>query len=236
MNAVFLKELIEQTRSQKVLFLEDNKDSREQTLKLLQNFFNDITVAKDGAEGLEYIYSSTYDLIFSDINMPRLDGITLAKKVKAYDPATAVIMITAYDNSEYLLDCLNSGINGYIIKPFSLEQLADQIQRNLHAGRNHDDNLIRLSEDYSWDTQRSILFKNREMVHLSANEIRLLEYLISSKGRICSVEEIDFEIYSEMDFSAKRIRNLISRFRIKTGNELIESVYGQGYRLRFSPS
>lgn len=79
-NKNSMTELMEMSKTLKVLYAEDNKEARNQTVKLLSNFFNEIGTASDGAEAFEKFSTENYDIIISDINMPVMNGIELLKK------------------------------------------------------------------------------------------------------------------------------------------------------------
>jgi len=124
-------ELIEFSKTLKVLYVEDDKDTREYTLLMLDYIFDDITVAVDGIDGLNKFETTKFDLIISDINMPNMDGIQMLKKIRAKDINIPFIILSAYDEVKYLLDSIDSGIDGYILKPIDLEQLSSTMTKIL---------------------------------------------------------------------------------------------------------
>lgn len=128
-----LKELLEHTQTLSVLFIEDNFDVRIQLMKLLENFFSDIDVEVDGEEGLkrfkEY-YSSNgtyYDLIITDLSMPRFDGISLCKEISKINEEQTILVISAHTESEKLMKLIDIGIYKFLQKPVDYRDLLSTI-------------------------------------------------------------------------------------------------------------
>ncbi|WP_372999656.1 EAL domain-containing protein [Sulfurimonas sp.] len=107
----------------KLLYVEDNDDVRESTVGILEYYFNDITVAIDGEKGLElyeksYLTTNSYyHIVISDIEMPNINGVEMCKKIKDINPDQLLVMLTAHDNQEYLMEAINIGIDKFITKP-----------------------------------------------------------------------------------------------------------------------
>ncbi len=115
----------------KVLYVEDNDDVRKETLDLLGEFFDYIETASNGLEGLEKFKSKKFDLIITDINMPKMNGIEMVKEIKKIDKKIPIIVITAFSDFKYLMECIRIGVYGYILKPIDINQLMDAIYTSL---------------------------------------------------------------------------------------------------------
>jgi len=118
-----MKILKERTDKLNVLYVEDEKESREQLRDIFKLLFHSIDTAFDGEDALEKYNIKPYDIVITDINMPRMNGIELAKKIKIQNPAQNIIIISAHNDSDYLLQAINLGIDNFIIKPVQMEQL-----------------------------------------------------------------------------------------------------------------
>ncbi|MEA1983267.1 MAG: EAL domain-containing protein [Campylobacterota bacterium] len=117
------KEILEVTKTLNLLYVEDDVLARESTLDLLENYFQYITVAVDGQDGLDRYKENEFDLIISDINMPELSGIEMVKKIREVDSDIAILFLTAYNEPEFLSDGIYLGVDGYILKPLRLKKL-----------------------------------------------------------------------------------------------------------------
>jgi len=115
------KETIKISKTLKLLYVEDDQSARETTLDLLKNFFNDVTVAIDGEDGLNKFREGSFDVIISDINMPKLSGTEMIGKVRESDEDISVLFLSAYNESSFLAEGIKLGVDGYILKPLKLD-------------------------------------------------------------------------------------------------------------------
>jgi len=121
-------------RELKVLYVEDNADSREIMLKLLQEYFDDVVTATDGIEAFELYREHPFDLIFSDIALPRLDGLELCGKIRRNNEEISLVILSAHREEHHFMNSLKIGVNGYLLKPIDPEQFEQLI---LGIGRKH---------------------------------------------------------------------------------------------------
>lgn len=129
-----LVELQIKTKPLRLLYVEDEPASREQLLMVLEILFDSITVACDGQEGWKYYREGEFDLVLTDINMPGMNGIALAERIKKQNPLQKVIIISAHDSGEYLLSAIRTGVDNFLLKPLEdgqfkhvMHQVADVI-------------------------------------------------------------------------------------------------------------
>ena len=241
MNQDKLRKIIDITRVLNVLYIEDNQDVREQTLKMLNIFFDNIVVADNGENGLNYFisnnkYESTsFDLIITDIEMPILDGISMITKIREHNNIVPIMIFSAHENTEYFLRTINAGIDGYILKPYNIEQISNALMNIIEKNRLTvlNDHVIHLEDDFLWNVEDSLLFKNEETIKLTRNEIKLFTLFINSKGSLKTYDEIESYIFSDFSANNKRVRNLVSRLKTKLNYELFESIYSHGYKLKY---
>ena len=124
-----LKSLVSLSIDLRLLYVEDSKEARQATLKMLSHFFNDITIAIDGKDGLDKFFSSKFDLVISDINMPRLNGLEMLEQIREYDSAIPMLFLSAYNDNEYFLRSIELGIESFIIKPIKQEQFITALSK-----------------------------------------------------------------------------------------------------------
>ena len=106
-----------------ILYVEDDRAVNEALTKYLSKFFNHIETAFNGEEGLEKYKAGEFDMVLSDINMPKMNGIDMAKEIKRINPEQEIIIISAHSESEYFLSAIHLGISDYILKPIIYEQM-----------------------------------------------------------------------------------------------------------------
>lgn len=124
-----ISELISFTKNLKVLYVEDNKDVRESSISLLQNFFDDIVIAIDGLDGLNKFKNDKFDLVISDIKMPKMNGVQMIKEIKKLDKSVSVIITTAHTETDFLIDSIQSGVDRYMLKPLGLDQIQEIVMQ-----------------------------------------------------------------------------------------------------------
>jgi CheY-like chemotaxis protein len=126
-----LSELIEFTRSLNILFVEDNDDVRNQLLKFLKNFFNEIDVAFDGVDAFDKFQKNQtkYNLVITDISMPRLDGIELSKKIMNLNINQKIIIVSAHTEADKLNKLKEIGVFDILQKPVGYNNLIDSLEK-----------------------------------------------------------------------------------------------------------
>ncbi len=134
----------------KVLYVEDNDIVRKDTVELLKEFFHQVETASNGEEGLEKFKKGKFDLIITDINMPKMNGIEMIKEIKKIDKRIPVIVITAFSDFKYLVECIKLGVYGYILKPIDINQLLEVLNTVLEKIklRRERDKALQLLEQY----------------------------------------------------------------------------------------
>ena len=117
-----------------VVYVEDDKDTREQTEKAIGSFFDKFLVFKNAKEALEIIEKIKTDVLITDIRMPQMNGIELVNKVRADNMDVAsIIFVTAHDDSEYLMQAISLKVDDYILKPINLLDLLERILNNFRV-------------------------------------------------------------------------------------------------------
>lgn len=120
-----LKNIIKHTYPLKLLYVEDDESARESATFLLEDFFESIVMAVDGQDGLEKLSSNEIDLIITDIDMPRLNGLDMIEEIRKEDKDISIIVLSAHMKTEYFLQSIKLNITGYLLKPLDLDSLLD---------------------------------------------------------------------------------------------------------------
>ncbi|MFX4238313.1 EAL domain-containing response regulator [Aliarcobacter butzleri] len=120
-------------KNMSILYVEDEKDLREVTHEILKSFTKNQYIAENGQEGLELFkkYEKNIDLIVTDINMPILNGLEMAKEIKNINPNIPIIITTAFSNKEYLLESIDIGIDKYVLKPIDIAKLLQAMSQSI---------------------------------------------------------------------------------------------------------
>ncbi|QKF81926.1 response regulator transcription factor [Halarcobacter ebronensis] len=229
-----LKKIISTTKKLNALYIEDNSDVREQTLKMLNLFFNSVTIGKNGKEGFELFKENpSFDLIITDIEMPEIDGITMINSIREIDKKVPILIFSAHSTTDYFIKTIDAGIIGYILKPYDVNQISNSLLKLIdREDHQEDDKLFYLDDDYIWNNEENALYKNGKLEKLTKSEIKLFELFSNSKCTLKSYEEIELSVFGDMSSNSKRVRNLMSRLKTKLDFDLFESIYGHGYKIK----
>jgi len=137
-----LQTLIESNKNLTVLYVEDSDVVRESTLDMMEEFFSHIDSAKDGEEGLQKYkkhYKDNdqyYDIVITDINMPKMNGIEMSESILSLNEEQIILIISAHNESDYLLKLINMGISNFILKPIDIKQFQKIIFRIITSLQN----------------------------------------------------------------------------------------------------
>ncbi|AXH09832.1 transcriptional regulator [Malaciobacter halophilus] len=236
------KQLQKESSALNILFIEDDEDLRLQSEKIFKTLFNQVDLATNGEEGLEkYLkfYEEKnfyYDIVITDIKMPKKNGIELTKDILKINKDQDVIVISAYEDSKYLIELINLGVNNFVQKPLLIDQLVEpllSISKKINNSKEASEKVF-LIENFVWDKEKKALIKKGKEVKLSSSETILLNLLINNPYITFSNEDIYNTIYSDKfdkELSIDSIKSLIKRIRKKIPTDMIKNIYGEGYRV-----
>ncbi len=233
LNFNILKQL---SQGLSLLYVEDDKILRDKTAIIFKNLFKHVDVAQDGLDGLslykDYYENndSFYDIVVSDIQMPLLDGIALSKEIFKLNKEQKILIVSAYNDKEYLIDLINIGVEGFMQKPLSSQELLEILYKVCNSFKN--DEIITLNEGFKYNISKSTLFSNNAKIELSVMELKLLHLLINNPTQSFSAIEIFNHLYYEKpdkEFSTDSIKSLVKRLRKKTPQDFISNTQELGY-------
>ena len=230
-----------------ILFVEDDKGISKKMEILLYEIFSKIEVAFDGNEALEKYYNfykanNEYpDLIITDIRMPNMDGIELIKHIYKENANQKIIVLSAHNESEYLIELVNLGIYRFILKPMDYNnffeiifKVSKEIYMEKYKVSDNKEIFIKLNCDLIWNKELKQLYLNDKLLKLTKKEFLLTELLLRIPEKIFVNEEIISYIWKE-EFNENpdisNLKNLISRLRSKIPALKIDNIYGFGYKI-----
>ena len=128
-----LKDLVKYSKTVKILYVEDNKEARESTLLLLEELFDNIVVAEDGEDGYNKFIDNkdNLDLIITDLNMPKLNGIDMIDKIRDTGSAIPVIVFSAYEDKDNYINSVKLNISYYLNKPINIKKFEPVIKKTV---------------------------------------------------------------------------------------------------------
>ena len=231
------------TNKLSILFVEDHEELRLGTTRILESIFKTVDSCSNGKVALtqykkyKQTHNATYDIVLSDIEMPYMDGIELTRQIYTINPEQPIIILSAYDETEYLLQLIKLGIEQFIKKPIDYQELLQAFEdiaaksTLVHAGEVQG-SLLSIGENITYNKDSKSVDHNGVNIYLTKFEIIFIELLISQIGKIYSNEDI-VSHYKKLEekIDSSNIRKLVSKLRKKLSGNSIESIYGVGYKL-----
>lgn len=220
----------------KVLLVEDEEMLNHIIAKRLKMESMTVDQCYNGEDGLDYISTSSYDVIIMDIMMPKMDGHEVVQQMREEGNKTPVLFLTAKDSLEDKVSGLNLGADDYLVKPFEFDELIARIYALARRGRNQAVEDIVAGPLRLNQKSRSVYLHGKPIT-LTAKEFDLLFYLASNQNIVLSRQQIldhvweyDYESYSNLiDVYIKDLRKKVD---IDETQKLIQTVRGVGYVFR----
>lgn len=226
----------------RVLLVEDEADAREILSFYLNTIFEDVVVAVDGQEALEifkkeFKNDKYFDLVLTDIKMPRLDGMDMIEKMLELNENQKFIIVSAYRDEEKLLKSINFRVLGYFLKPINVDNMMEilkkakkEVLKEKKSKRSK--KLLKINKDYKYDLEQKLLYCDSSLVKLSKKETQLLEVLVNNIGKIVTIKECKMSLWNDENKSDTTFRTVMKRLKDKISkNDFILSLKGQGYTI-----
>jgi len=220
----------------RILVIEDEQKVANFIKQGLKEEGYSVDVAYDGEEGYFLAKDNEYDVVILDLMLPKMDGITLCKKLRAEKITTPILMLTAKDSVKDKVTGLDSGANDYLTKPFSFEELFARIRVLLRKDQAATPTKLQV-DDLVLDLLTHKVSRAGREIPLTNKEYALLEYLMRNVGSIVTrtmisehVWDINFDTFTNViDVYVNYLRNKIDKGYKK---KLIHTIRGRGYMIK----
>ena len=188
-----------------------------------------VDLAEDGENAWFLAGTEDYDAIVLDLGLPKLDGLTVLKRLRASDIATPVLILTARDGWRDKVEGIDAGADDYLAKPFQMEEMLARLRAITRRAAGQSSAILRAGP-VEIDTRTRLVTVHGSAMTLSSLEYRLLAYFLHHPGRVLSQSELIEHIYETgSDRDTNAIEALVARLRRKLGVDLIETRRGHGY-------
>lgn len=200
-----------------ILYAEDDYTAQQTLASILEDYFSQVIVTKDGLEAWEMFQKNHVDIVLTDIVMPNLDGIDLMRNIRGTDyKDVPIVLISALTDTHYFLDAIKLRCNGYLLKPLKIDEL-----------------LVALHDAILPFTQhKTIEMKNKLLTTLNAlfggKKVEIVEYLFEH----CDNEQIFYGTHDEIAENLNTTRQTVAQcFKDLTKNGLLQKIRNKTYRL-----
>jgi DNA-binding response OmpR family regulator len=221
-----------------ILVVDDEAEIRLSVEQTLLDAGYEVATEVDGRAGMESAIKVDYDLLILDIGLPYNNGLTILEAVRAVRPTAPVIIMTAEDTEDARVRGLEMGADDYVVKPFSLREMAARVEAVLRRSpeRPTDVDHIAIPGGRVELGNGRVIFEDGETSGLSPRELDFLAYVVRNAGRVISREEILTRVYRinpravvgtrTIDMLAVRVRK---RIRDEEAPHFVQTVRGKGY-------
>jgi DNA-binding response OmpR family regulator len=221
----------------RILLIEDYQPLARSLAQGLREAAYAVDTTGDGGEGLALAQANPYDALVLDLMVPKVDGLTILRRLRGAGSNAGVLIITARDQLADRVAGLDQGADDYLVKPFAFDELLARLRAVIRRRYGSAANLLRIG-DLEVDTGARMVRRGGVAVALSAREFALLEYLAMRRGQVVSRAEIWEHVY---DFAAEPSSNVVDVYvgylRRKLGDgegetpRLIHTHRGLGYSM-----
>jgi two-component system, OmpR family, response regulator len=223
----------------RILLVEDEVRLASTVGRRLTDQGFEVRLAHDGYEGLRLAKEPQVNLVVLDIMLPGISGTEVCRRLRAEDVGTPVLVLTARDADADETDALDNGADDYLRKPFSLAVLVARCNALLRRGGREGWSELVVG-DLVLDPGRRVARRGHQQICLSRREAALLEYLMRSRGRVRSREEILEHVWGDVENRATNVVDVYLGYLRKKldqpfGTASLRTVRGRGYRLESSP-
>ena len=203
-----------------------------------------VDCAEDGEIGQQLAEQGCYDLVVLDLMLPKVDGLTLLRRLRARSDATPVLVLTAKDGTASTIELLNSGADDYLSKPFDLGELIARAKALIRRGKGASHPVLAVA-DIEVNTLEQTVRRAGRLIDLSPTEYRILEYMVHRPRVIVSKRELLEHLYDynwehhsnviEAHISNLRKKLMAGRSQGIPAQQAVETLRGRGYRLVADP-
>jgi DNA-binding response OmpR family regulator len=194
-----------------------------------------VDYAKDGIEGEQLALNGHYDAIILDLMLPGQDGMSMLRHIRNRKNITPVLILTAQEGKESIIQLLNAGADDYLSKPFDLGELMARVKVLIRRSKGRASSQLILL-DLELNTVDQVVLRNRQLLKLTRTEYRILEYLMHRPKAFVSKQEIlehlyDYNWAHHSNVIEAHMSNLRRKLNAGSTRKLIETVRNRGYRL-----
>ena len=213
-----------------ILYIDDEDNIRNGAVEYLSYYCSQVYEAKNGLEGYEVYKAKRPNIIITDINMPKMNGLEMIQKIREEDEETKIIVATAYLEPEYLLLAVELGLIKYLVKPITEDKLMPVLKK-CSSSSEKVSSVFKIDKTHSFDMLNQTLFYDKKLIDLTKKELDFLTLLIENFERAVKYDEFNQRIWEGM-MSEDAMRSVVRELRAKISKHSVKNISKIGYQIQ----
>ena len=213
-----------------VLIVENEGDGKKIVQEVMRDKFEKVITAQNGDEGLKKFKKYNPNMVITDVFMPIMNGLDMAKSIKEISKDTPIIVFSTNSEKETLLKAIDVGIDKYVLKPIDLDDFLVTLE-NVAKNKIETANIIQVTNGYSFNKIKRVLIRDGVEISLTKKELAFISLLIKRLGTLVLHDEIKNVVWVGESVTEAALRTFVKRVRDKVGSNFIKNVPGLGYKI-----
>ncbi|WP_149710551.1 response regulator transcription factor [Campylobacter concisus] len=213
-----------------VLIVENEGDGKKIVQEVMRDKFEKVITAQNGDEGLKKFKKYNPNMVITDVFMPIMNGLDMAKSIKEISKDTPIIVFSTNSEKETLLKAIDVGIDKYVLKPIDLDDFLVTLEK-VAKNKIETANIIQVTNGYSFNKIKRVLIRDGIEISLTKKELAFISLLIKRLGTLVLHDEIKNVVWVGESVTEAAIRTFVKRVRDKVGSNFIKNVPGLGYKI-----
>jgi len=213
-----------------VLIVENENDGKKIVQEVMRDKFEKVITAQNGDEGLKKFKKYNPNMVITDVSMPIMNGLDMAKYIKEISKDTPIIVFSANSEKETLLKAIDVGVDKYVLRPIDLDNFL-VILEDVAKNKIETANIIQVASGYSFNKIKRVLIRDGVEISLTKKELAFISLLIKRLGTLVLHDEIKNVVWVGESVTEAAIRTFVKRVRDKVGSSFIKNVPGLGYKI-----
>ncbi|MBE9828211.1 response regulator transcription factor [Campylobacter concisus] len=213
-----------------ILIVENEGDGKKIVQEVMRDKFEKVITAQNGDEGLKKFKKYNPNMVITDVFMPIMNGLDMAKSIKEISKDTPIIVFSTNSEKETLLKAIDVGIDKYVLKPIDLDDFLVTLE-NVAKNKIETANIIQVTNGYSFNKIKRVLIRDGVEISLTKKELAFISLLIKRLGTLVLHDEIKNVVWVGESVTEAAIRTFVKRVRDKVGSNFIKNVPGLGYKI-----
>jgi len=213
-----------------LLYAEDEAPIRIRMEKILSSLFGEVVSVENGEDALKAFETHNIDIMLLDIEMPRMNAVSVVEAVRAKDKEIPIIILTAYTDQAYLLPLINLRVHKYLVKPVDLGELKHVLTEVVQAKIPGAEDRIVIG-GVCYDRLNRSLDVDGDEIQLTRQEDRFMSLLFKYSERVVTYDEIEKAVWLEKPMTVYALKSLLKNLRRKLPRDIFKNFSKSGYKI-----